>query len=82
MFHDVERTFLHSRHSKKRFGRCHRSDVLSRLKALRTHNVSSGRLKNDFGEVDDSMFQSVKRQLERNFCILTTEKATWMKSLK
>jgi hypothetical protein len=57
-------------HSKKHFGRCRRSDVFSRPMDLKTNNLHSGRLKNDFGEVDDAMFQGVRRSLEHNFCIL------------
>jgi hypothetical protein len=33
------------------------SDLLSRRMALRTHNLPSGRLENDFGEVNKVMFQ-------------------------
>jgi hypothetical protein len=43
--------------------------------ALRNHNLPSGRLKIDFGEVNAGMFQGVKRPLELNFCILSIEKS-------
>jgi hypothetical protein len=39
-------------------------------------------LKNDFGEVDETMFQGVESPYELLFCIMSIEKATWMKSLK
>jgi hypothetical protein len=42
---------------------------------LSTHNLHSGRLKNDIGEVDDAVFQCVKRQLELNFGFLRVEKS-------
>jgi hypothetical protein len=32
-------------------------------------------LKNDFGEVDDAMFQNVERPYEPFFCILVIEKS-------
>jgi hypothetical protein len=32
--------------------------------ALRTHNLPSGRLKNDFREFDEAMFQGVERPFE------------------
>jgi hypothetical protein len=43
--------------------------------ALRTHNLLFGRLKNDFGEVDEDMIQGVERQCEVIFCILIIEKS-------
>jgi hypothetical protein len=42
---------------------------------LRTHNLPFGRLKNDFGEVDEAMFQGVERPYELIFCILSIEKS-------
>jgi hypothetical protein len=42
--------------------------------ALGTHNLSSGRLKNYFFEVDESMFQVVEKPCEIVFCILGFEK--------
>jgi hypothetical protein len=116
--------FIHSWHSRKRFGRFRRSDILSRGMGLATHNQPSGRLnkrrclirfryvsicrkailthflhpgylkkrlwqshlsnvltrrtgqliisllnilKNDFGEVDEAMFQGVERPHEYVF---------------
>jgi hypothetical protein len=50
--------------------------------ALRTHNLPSGRLKKDFGEVDEAMFQGVEGLFELIFCIPCMEKATWTTSLK
>jgi hypothetical protein len=35
---------------------------------LRTHNLPSGRLRNDFGEIDEAMFQGVNRPYEIIFC--------------
>jgi hypothetical protein len=43
--------------------------------ALRTHNLPSGRLKNDFVEVDEAMFQVVVRPYELIFCNLNIEKS-------
>jgi hypothetical protein len=40
---------------------------------LRTHNVPSGRLKNVFGEVDETMFQDVERPYDHVFCFLSFE---------
>jgi hypothetical protein len=42
--------------------------------ALKTQNLRSGHLKNDFGKADDAMFQGFKRQCELIFCILGIEK--------
>jgi hypothetical protein len=39
-------------------------------------------LKNDFGEVDEAMFQGVERPYEHMFCIQGIENTTWMKSLE
>jgi hypothetical protein len=55
--------------SKKRFGRSRLSYVLSRRMILSTHNLSSERLKNDFGEVDEEIFQGVELPCEFMFCI-------------
>jgi hypothetical protein len=35
--------------------------------ALRTYNLPSGRLKNDFGEFDEAMIQGVERPWELIF---------------
>jgi hypothetical protein len=43
--------------------------------ALRTHKLPSGRLKNDFGEIDEAMFGGVERTYEFIFCILSIEKS-------
>jgi hypothetical protein len=61
--------FLHRGHRKKRLGRSRLNDDLSRLKALRTHNLPPGRLKCDFGE-DEAMFQVVER-------LATSFSASW-----
>jgi hypothetical protein len=34
---------------------------------LRSNNLSSGRLKNDFGEVDDAMFQGGQEAIRNQF---------------
>jgi hypothetical protein len=41
----------------------------------RTHNLPSGRLKNDFGEIDEAMFQGVEGPYEIIFCILSIEES-------
>jgi hypothetical protein len=41
--------------------------------ALRIHNLPSGRIKNDFGEVDEAMFQGVEGPFALIFCILGIE---------
>jgi hypothetical protein len=43
--------------------------------ALRTRNLPSRRLKKDFVEVDEAMFQGVERPCELIFCILGIEKS-------
>jgi hypothetical protein len=43
--------------------------------ALRTHNVPSGRLKNDFGEFEETMFQGVERPYEFIFYVLGIQKS-------
>jgi hypothetical protein len=48
--------FLHPGHRKKRIGRSCLSDVSSMRKVQITHNLPSGRLKNDFGAVDEAIF--------------------------
>jgi hypothetical protein len=52
--------FSESWGSKKHLGRFCLSDVLIRGMALRTHNMPSGRLKNDFDEVDEANFKGVE----------------------
>jgi hypothetical protein len=39
-------------------------------------------LQNDFGNVDEAMFQGVERHLEIILCIQDFEKVTWTMSLK
>jgi hypothetical protein len=41
--------------------------------ALRSHNLPSGRLKNDFVEVEEAMFRGVERPCEIIFYILSIE---------
>jgi hypothetical protein len=41
--------------------------------ALKTHNLPSGRLKKDFCEVDEAMFEGVERPYEIIFWILSIE---------
>jgi hypothetical protein len=44
--------------------------------ALRTHNLHSGRIKeNVFGEFDEEMFQGVENQCELIFSIFDIEKS-------
>jgi hypothetical protein len=43
--------------------------------ALLTHNLSSGRLKKDFDEVDETMFHDVDWPSELIFCITGIEKS-------
>jgi hypothetical protein len=43
--------------------------------ALRTHNLPSGRLKNDFGEVNEVMFQGFERPYDLILCIREMEKS-------
>jgi hypothetical protein len=74
--------FLHPGHQKKRIVRNRLSDVLTRWMCLSTHIFPSERLKNDFCEVDEAMFQGVERQCELILCFLDIEKASWTKSLK
>jgi hypothetical protein len=79
----VRNHFLHPGHLTKRLGRSCSSNDLSRQMALRTHNLPSGLLKNDFGEVDEVIFQSVERSCELILWILGIEKinleeVTWM----
>jgi hypothetical protein len=50
--------------------------------ALRAHNLPSGRLKNDFVEVDEVMFQGVERPYELISASWALKKATWTKLLK
>jgi hypothetical protein len=52
------------------------SDVLIRRMTLRTHNIPSGRLKNDFGEVDKvDKIQGIEKPWEIIFCIPGIEKS-------
>jgi hypothetical protein len=44
--------------------------------AFTTQNEPSGRLKNEFGEVDEVMFQGVERLCKLIFCILDIVKLT------
>jgi hypothetical protein len=67
--------FLHPGNLKKRLGRICLIDVLSRRLALRTHNLTSGHLKNEFGEVDEEMFQGVERPCELIFYVLGIERS-------
>jgi hypothetical protein len=43
--------------------------------ALRNNKLPLGRLKNDFGEVDEAKFQGVERPCEFIFCIQSIEKS-------
>jgi hypothetical protein len=74
MFQGVERPyeliFCIPSFVKSDFKRNHLSDVLIRRMTLRNHNLHSGRLKNDFVEVDETMFQGVERPCDIVFCIL------------
>jgi hypothetical protein len=74
--------FLHHGNRKNRHGRSRLRYVSSRRMALRNHNLSLDVLRNDFGEVDETMFQGIERPCKINFCIHGIEKATWTKSFK
>jgi hypothetical protein len=51
--------------------------------ALWTHNLPSGVLKNEFGEVDEAIFQGVERTCEHIFGIQgIKKKTTWTNLLK
>jgi hypothetical protein len=43
--------------------------------ALWTYKLPSGRLKKDFGEVDEAMFRGTERTREIIFCILGIEES-------
>jgi hypothetical protein len=60
---------------KKRLGPICLSDVLSRRMALRTRYLPSGSLKKEFDEVDEVMFNDVKRPFELIFNILGFQKS-------
>jgi hypothetical protein len=55
---------------------------LSRRMALRTHDMTTGRLKKRLWYVDEAMFQGVERPREIILCIQGFEKVTWTMSLK
>jgi hypothetical protein len=78
IFHRVEmnsKAFSTVLAFKKLFRRICRSDILSRRMALWIHNLPSVRLKNDFREVDEAMFQGVERPCKLIFCILVINKS-------
>jgi hypothetical protein len=78
MFQGVERPcelIIFPGHLKKRLGRSRLRDVSSGRMTLRSHNLPSGRLRNDFGEVDGAMFQRVEILREIISCILVIEKS-------
>jgi uncharacterized protein YcgL (UPF0745 family) len=56
--------FLYPVHQQELIGRNRLSYDLNRRKGLRTHNFPSGRVKKDFSEVDEAMFQGVGRPIE------------------
>jgi hypothetical protein len=66
--------FLHAGHLKKRLGRSRESAVSSRQIALKTNNLPSRRLKSDFGEVDEEIFEGDERLCELIFCIMGIQK--------
>jgi hypothetical protein len=66
--------FFNCGYQKKRLGIISLSDVFWRM-ALRTHNLPSGRIKNDFREVDEAMLQGFERPYELILCILDIEKS-------
>jgi hypothetical protein len=66
--------FEPSVHRKKRLGKIRLSDELSRRMSLRTHNLLLEFLKNDFGEVDQTMFRNVQSPYELIFCSYSSEK--------
>jgi hypothetical protein len=65
--------FLHPGHRKKRFGRSRLSDVLSRQMVVKLILCLLNVLKNDFGEVDEAMFEGIEGPFEPIFCILGIE---------
>jgi hypothetical protein len=74
--------FLHPGHRKKLLGRSRVSDVLSRRMALRTHNLSSRRLKSRLWWSMKKCFKVSKGQANSFAASWTLKKATWTKSLK
>jgi hypothetical protein len=74
MFHDVERPFerIYIFAFKKQFGR----------KPQKTPNLTTGCPKNDFGKVDEAIFQGVERPCEPIFFILDIKNSNWCKLLK
>jgi hypothetical protein len=49
---------------------------------LRPNNLPSGRLKKDFGEVDEAMFQGVKGYKNTFYVCRASKKATLIESLR
>jgi hypothetical protein len=68
-------SFSASWEAKKRIGRSCLSDILNRRMVFKTHNLSSGSLKNVFGDVNKPMYQGIERPCEIIFCILGIEKS-------
>jgi hypothetical protein len=75
-------SFSASSASKILLGRGWLRIVLSRRMALKTHNLPSGRLKNDCVEVDEGMFKGVKGQANSFSASWALKQATWTKSIK
>jgi hypothetical protein len=74
--------FLHLRKRKNWLSWNCLSDVLYRRIALRTKNLPSARLKDDFDEVDEAMFEGVEGPCVPIFCISGIKKLTFKKPLK
>jgi hypothetical protein len=62
--------------SKKQLGRSREIEVIIRRLALKTHNLTTGRLKHDICEVEESIFHGVEGPCELIFCILESYKPT------
>jgi hypothetical protein len=77
----IQMLFIHSGHSKKRFGPSRESDVLNRRIAVRTHNLPFRSLKK---HPSWSRWSDVSRcQKANSFSVSwASKKATWMKLLK
>jgi hypothetical protein len=69
---DIWKHFLNSGHWKKRFEGSRGSDVLIRRMAKRPHKLPSRSLKNDFGEVDEEMFQDIANSFSASWSSKTT----------
>jgi hypothetical protein len=74
-------SFLLPEHLKKRVGRSRLKGVSSGRMGLRNNNLPLNVLKNDFGEIDETIFKGVERICEIIFCILDIEQSDMDESL-